>query len=457
MPRYHEALRSLPLLRNWCRAVARPWPPILGSLLALLVSPPVVHGLEPADIFERWGPSVVTIRVARPGVEGIGSGFVIPPSGMVVTNYHVVRGAHDLTVRLATGEQRPVTTVVMADAERDLAVLSIDPTNLRRVALGDSSKIRVGERVVAIGSPQGLSNSVSVGNVSQVRLKGEVTVIQTTAPLSPGNSGGPLFNERGEVIGVNSFKFVQGENLNFAVAINELRTLLGETISRSPQGASPAPMALPNPSERARPLKYTLYLWNGSVVPVEGYQERGETIIYDREGGAVSIARSSVARIAHRDEGTIREITRTAPPPTRDDAPKDKMVDVVDLLSRPQSIQGPQGEASGRQPSVAPPSGDQECHRDPIDLSRGEARVVTFNVLEFLHHGKRMLVDVQELRDDPPMSEAAARRVMEDVLRSGRTITVSPMARNASRIQGVVCVNGRNIVKDPRLTPYAVK
>jgi serine protease Do len=199
-------LRPLALLRYSGRADARRWSPILGFLLALLVSPPIVHGLEPADIFERWGPSVVTIRVARPGVEGIGSGFVIPPNGMIVTNYHVVRGASDLMVRLATGEQRPVTTVVMADAERDLAVLSIDPTNLRQVALGDSNKIRVGERVVAIGSPQGLSNSVSVGNVSQVRLKGEVAVIQTTAPLSPGNSGGPLFNERGDVIGVNSFK-----------------------------------------------------------------------------------------------------------------------------------------------------------------------------------------------------------------------------------------------------------
>jgi hypothetical protein len=164
-----------------------------------------------------------------------------------------------------------------------------------------------------------------------------------------------------------------------------------------------------------------------------------------------------VARIAHRDEGTIREITRAAPPPTRDDAPKGKVVDVADLLARPPGIRGPQGEASGRQPSVALPSGDQECHQDPIDLSHGEARVVTFNVLEFLHQGKRMLVDVQQLRDDPPMSEAAARRVVEDVLRSGRTITVSPMARTASRIQGVVCVDGRNIAKDPRLTPYAVK
>jgi len=456
MPRGGEVFGLQAVLQSWRHPRWRSCRPNLALLLGFLVLPTSVLGLEPPDIFERWGTSVVTVLVRGTDGGGFGSGFIIPPNGSVVTNHHVVDGATDLVVLLATGEQRRVSAVLVADAERDVAVLSLDSTNLRQVVIGDSSRVRVGERVVAIGSPRGLANSVSVGNVSQVRRLGTVTVIQTTAPISSGNSGGPLFNDRGEVIGVNAFLVRDGQNLNFAIAINEVRAVLGETVARSPQAPSPVPMAVPKQSEPSRPLKYALYLWNGSVVPVEGYQEIGETIAYDRAGGAVSLPRAAVARIAHRDDGTVREITRTPPPPARADAPNTKNVDVADLLARPRSALGLPEEGQRRPAAVATPS-DPECHQNPLDLSQSEPRVVTFNVLEVLHQGKTLLVEVQQLRDNPPMAEAAARRVVGEVLRSGRTLTVSPTTHTANRIKGVVCVDGRNIVHDPRLRPYAVK
>jgi S1-C subfamily serine protease len=156
-----------------------------------------------------------------------GSGFIISSDGTVVTNYHVIDHATSGTVTLNDGTKYDIVTVLgyakpKEVTDKDIAVIKINASNLPVCTLGDSDKVQVGESVVAIGSPLGLPNVVSNGIVSKVWGEG---IIQITAPISPGNSGGPLFNMYGEVIGINTFKLVPGENLNFALPINWVKTL----------------------------------------------------------------------------------------------------------------------------------------------------------------------------------------------------------------------------------------
>jgi serine protease Do len=137
----------------------------------------------------------------------LGSGFIISADGFVLTNAHVVEGADDITVRL-TDKREFRAKVVGADRRTDIALLKIEATNLPRVTLGDANKLRVGEWVLAIGSPFGFDNSVTAGIVSAkgraLPQENFVPFIQTDVAINPGNSGGPLFNLRGEVIGINS-------------------------------------------------------------------------------------------------------------------------------------------------------------------------------------------------------------------------------------------------------------
>jgi len=159
-------------------------------------------------------------------VQGQGSGFIVGADGIVLTNAHVVRGASEVTVKLV--DRREFRAKVLgADPTTDIAVLRIDAKNLPVVNLGDPSRTRVGEWVVAIGSPFGFENSVSAGIVSAKgrSLPGDAAVpfIQTDVAVNPGNSGGPLFNLQGEVIGINSQIYSRSggyQGLSFAIPIN---------------------------------------------------------------------------------------------------------------------------------------------------------------------------------------------------------------------------------------------
>ena len=158
--------------------------------------------------------------------QGMGSGFIVDANGIVLTNAHVVDGADEVTVR--TVDRREYRAKVLGtDKATDVAVLKIDAKNLPTVRLGDASKLRVGEWVVAIGAPYGLEHSVTSGIVSAKSrsLPGDSVVgfIQTDAAVNPGNSGGPLFNLDGEVIGINSQIFSRSggfQGLAFAIPIN---------------------------------------------------------------------------------------------------------------------------------------------------------------------------------------------------------------------------------------------
>lgn len=156
------------------------------------------------DFLRRFGaPSQEDNSVAR----GEGSGFIVSPEGVILTNAHVVADASDVTVRL-TDRREYKAKVVGVDARTDIAVLKIDGVKLPTVKFGDPSKLRPGEWVVAIGSPFGFDNSVTAGIVSATARSlpdGQYTpFIQTDAAVNPGNSGGPLFNMAGEVVGINS-------------------------------------------------------------------------------------------------------------------------------------------------------------------------------------------------------------------------------------------------------------
>jgi len=177
---------------------------------------------NPAQIAEQAMPSVVSVVTES----SLGSGFVVSPDGLVVTNLHVVAGRSEVLVVIG-GEKLPVKRIYNGDIKRDLIVLELETKGLRALPLGDSDRVRTGEQVVAIGNPLGLEHTVSNGLVSAVReVEPELTMLQISAPIAPGSSGGPLFNDRGEVIGVATGILVGGQNLNFGVPVNYLKPLL---------------------------------------------------------------------------------------------------------------------------------------------------------------------------------------------------------------------------------------
>jgi serine protease Do len=159
-------------------------------------------------------------------LQGLGSGFIVGADGYILTNAHVVRDAAEVTVRL-TDKREFKAKVIGTDPQTDVAVLKIDAGNLPTVKLGDSKNVRVGEWVVAIGSPYGFENSVTAGIVSaKARTLPDgtyVPFIQTDVAVNPGNSGGPLFNLKGEVIGINSQIYSRSggyQGLSFAIPID---------------------------------------------------------------------------------------------------------------------------------------------------------------------------------------------------------------------------------------------
>jgi serine protease Do len=182
--------------------------------------------LAPAELFKAWAPSVVTITVDMPFGSGVGTGFVIDDRGTIATNHHVIDQGTNITVKLFDGTKADKVELLESNAGEDLAVLRIEVAKLPPpVALGDSDAVVVGEAVVVIGNPIGLDHTMTDGMVSSRRLFEGKKYIQMSAPVSPGNSGGPVFNEYGDVIGVTVAK-LHGENLNLAIPIDVLKPMI---------------------------------------------------------------------------------------------------------------------------------------------------------------------------------------------------------------------------------------
>jgi hypothetical protein len=185
-----------------------------------------------------------------------GSGFLISKDGWIVTNYHVIKNGNSAMIKLPDGAFFPVDGVVASDKGRDVAIIKAHGNAFRTLTLGDSARLQVGEEVVAIGNPLSLESTVSNGIVSAIRTVEEKggKFLQITAPISPGSSGGPLFNMAGEVVGITSAGIKGGENLNFAIPINDVKPII-RGVSKVRAGASVG-SALPDEAEpdEAKPV-----------------------------------------------------------------------------------------------------------------------------------------------------------------------------------------------------------
>ena len=195
-------------------------------------------------VVERVGPAVVSIGVKKQaatapfGGEGAGSGLVFAPDGFVLTNNHVVENASRVEVRMADGNEY-AAQVVGTDPATDLAVVRASASGLPTAELGNSDSLRVGQLVIAIGNPFGFQSTVSTGVVSALgrALRGRAgrlieNVIQADVALNPGNSGGPLVDSRGRVVGINTAMIAMAQGISFATPVNTAKWVVSELIAR---------------------------------------------------------------------------------------------------------------------------------------------------------------------------------------------------------------------------------
>ena len=261
------------VMRSWCVVAIG----LLGCGGSQKTEAPHIR-LTAKDIVAKATPAIVRIEA---GGDKIGTGFILDGRGLVATNLHVVAGTSSIKVKLKDGSEYAVQQIASVDADRDLALLQIAPKiALPTLSLGDSDAMSAGDQVIAIGNPLGVFDySVSNGLISQVRpvcskatvdrdaprrkellakadhsaadidelrhsCPAELTLLQISAPISQGSSGGPLFNQFGEVIGITTAIITAGQNINIAVPTNYLKIMI----------AQPSPLALDRFKEATRIL-----------------------------------------------------------------------------------------------------------------------------------------------------------------------------------------------------------
>ena len=212
--------------------------------------PPAATGEATVEqLTEQARKSIVVVTFSgRDGRnQGLGSGFVISANGLIATNLHVIGEGRPISVQLSDGRKLEVQAVEAFDRHADLAVLRVDASDLPPLELGDSQALRQGQSIIALGNPQGLKYSVVAGVLSGTQEINGREMLQLAIPVEPGNSGGPVLDRQGRVLGVVTMKSAVTENLGFAMPVNELKTLL----------------ARPNPTRMSR------WLTIGTLDPAE--------------------------------------------------------------------------------------------------------------------------------------------------------------------------------------------
>jgi S1-C subfamily serine protease len=252
-------------------------------------------------VVDRVGPTVVHVRVrkntrrrrqGRPGEEGSGSGFIITPDGYTVTNSHVVEETDNIEVILADGNSYKAE-LVGEDPATDIALLRISGSRLPMAILGDSAKLRVGQVAIAVGNPLGFQSTVTAGVISALgrslrSRSGRIieNVIQTDAALNPGNSGGPLVDSRGDVIGINTAIIQYAQGICFAIPVNTVKWVVTELL------------------REGRVVRGFLGI-SGQTVPVPVRVVRYHQLSHDAGVQVVDVTPSSPAHQAGLKEGDV--------------------------------------------------------------------------------------------------------------------------------------------------------
>jgi serine protease Do len=306
------------------------------------------QGLEPIDPFFR-GPD----RERRGPRRGAGTGFLIDESGYLVTNHHVVDGADRISVRLASGETLSAA-IVGTDPETDIALLRVhSPRRLPSVALGDSDALRVGEWVVAIGNPLAYEHTVTAGVISFLGRKlfdaSLDRYIQTDAAINLGNSGGPLINTRGEVIGINAAVSSRAPTIGFAIPVNQAKAILPQlrTTGRVSRGYVGIGLRDVDPDlQRSLGLPSQLGALVQDVTPGSPGERAGirpYDLVVQVDGATVSRSDELISTIAGHQPGDNLTLQLT-----RDGRP---MSTLVKLAERP-TTESPAIPAEGRRRSL---------------------------------------------------------------------------------------------------------
>ena len=237
------------------------------------------------QVVDRVLPAVVNVVAESTSGEGEGTGFVVRSDGIIVTNYHVVEGASKVTVLTSAQEpDRYDARVIGGDVEADLAILKVEATDLPTVPLGNSSDLKLGQQVVAIGYALGLAGgpSVTTGVVSSLtrRITVEDTrctecnqgqrvytdVIQTDAAINPGNSGGPLVNMAGQVVGINTAGANQAENIGFAIQIDSAEPVIFQAAEHPSQPVAFMGISSGNASDPSIQFEFNPQVTQGAVI-----------------------------------------------------------------------------------------------------------------------------------------------------------------------------------------------
>lgn len=199
---------------------------VAGVHLAMVAVCSSVYGaLRPEEIYEAVLPSTLTLEVENgAGQHFVASGFLALGEGLAVTSWHVVHDAQRVQARFSDDRRATVTGLIDKNEELDLALIQLEPTSRPRITLNPITP-RVGSRIYVVGAPRGLDFSLSDGLISQIRTLDRVRYYQVSCPISPGDSGGPVVDERGQVVGVMSWRKTDAEGVSFAIPAADIARL----------------------------------------------------------------------------------------------------------------------------------------------------------------------------------------------------------------------------------------